>query len=190
MPELDVEGRAALRAWLLENGDRADGLWMRRYHKGQDRYIEMGEIVQELLCHGWVDSSVRKYDDVSSLLRISPRNPKSAWSAVNKRAVAKADASGLMTARGRALIAAAKANGMWTFLDDVEAGLVPDDLAEALDAAGARETFDAFPRSNRRAVLEWIKQAKRADTRAKRIAETARLAAKGLRALTPEAKGR
>ncbi|MEM7728957.1 MAG: YdeI/OmpD-associated family protein [Pseudomonadota bacterium] len=187
---LDVANRAELRAWLLENADRRDGLWMRRYRKGQARYIEMGEIVRELLAHGWVDSSVRRFDEISSLLRISPRNPKSAWSAINKAHVARIRADGSMTPRGEALIAAAKSNGMWGFLDDVEAGIVPDDLAAALDAAGARGTFDGFPRSNRRGILEWIKQAKRAETRATRISETARLAAQGLRVLAPEAKGR
>ncbi|MGB6228729.1 MAG: YdeI/OmpD-associated family protein [Litorimonas sp.] len=189
-PELDVASRADLRAWLLDNADRPDGLWMRRYRKGQARYIPMGEIVRELLCHGWVDSSVRQHDEISSLLRISPRNPKSAWSAVNKRHIARNRADGIMTERGEALVAAAKANGMWHFLDDVEAGIVPKDLADALEAVDARETWDAFAHSNRRGILEWIKRAVRDETRAVRVAETARLAAKGLRALTPEAKGR
>jgi len=79
-----------------------------------------------------------------------------------------------MTPAGLAVIEAAKADGWWTLLDGVENLVVPDDLAAALDAhPPAREHWDAFPRSVRRALLEWIVQAKRAETRAKRIAETA-----------------
>ncbi|MEL6888831.1 MAG: hypothetical protein AAFO86_08985 [Pseudomonadota bacterium] len=85
--------------------------------------------MEELLCWGWVDSVTRRVDHERSSYRISPRNPNSAWSAVNKAKVAAARASGAMTPAGEALIAAAKANGMWHFLDDVERLEVPDDLA-------------------------------------------------------------
>jgi len=77
----------------------------------------------------------------------------------------------------------AKADGTWTLLDDVEDLIVPDDLAAAFDAnPGARGHWEQFPPSARRAILQWIVQARREATRAKRIAETARLAARGERA--------
>ncbi|MGD1888423.1 MAG: YdeI family protein [Cohaesibacteraceae bacterium] len=84
---------------------------------------------------------------------------------------------------GLTKIKAAKANGMWVFLDDVEALISPPDLVEALERyPDAKAHFDAFPRSPKRGILEWIKQAKRPETRAKRIEETARLAQDNTRA--------
>ena len=93
------------------------------------------------------------------------------------------EAAGRMTAAGRAAVEAARADGTWSMLDEVEDLAVPPDLAAALAARpGAREQFDGFPRSTRRAILEWIAQAKRPETRAARVGETARLAERGERA--------
>ncbi len=87
-----------------------------------------------------------------------------------------------MLPAGLAAIEEAKRTGTWTMLDDVENLVVPDDLASALDAnPPAREHWDAFSRSPRRAILEWIAQAKRPETRAKRIAEAADNAARNER---------
>jgi uncharacterized protein YdeI (YjbR/CyaY-like superfamily) len=114
---------------------------------------------------------------------LAPRKPGSAWSRVNKERAERLIASGLMTEAGLAKIEQAKANGSWSKLDDVEALTIPGDLAEALSAhPPAAANFDGFPRSSKRLILEWIIQAKRSETRAKRIEETARLAAKNERA--------
>jgi uncharacterized protein YdeI (YjbR/CyaY-like superfamily) len=112
-------------------------------------------------------------------IRISPRNPKSAWSAVNKDKVARMRAEGRMQPAGEALIAAAEANGMWSFLDDVERLEVPGDLAAAL--GDLRPVWDGWPRSVKRGTLEWIKTARTPPTRAKRIADVRDSAAQGLR---------
>lgn len=108
------------------------------------------------------------------MLRISPRNPQSNWSGVNKERVSRLTAAGRMTPAGVALVKAAKANVTWTFLDDVEQLIVPPDLAGAL-AAVPRATYfyERFPPSSRRGILEWIKTAKTKGTREKRIRETA-----------------
>jgi uncharacterized protein YdeI (YjbR/CyaY-like superfamily) len=88
-----------------------------------------------------------------------------------------------MAPAGLAMVEAAKADGSWTLLDAVEDLVVPDDLAAAFDAAApAREHWDAFPRSVRRGILEWIVQARRPETRAKRVAETAEMACRNERA--------
>ena len=97
------------------------------------------------------------------MLRISPRSPRSAWSGVNKAHAGAARAEGRMTPAGEAAIAAAQANGMWSFLDDVERLEVPDDLAQALGPA--RAAWDAYPDTVKRGTLEWIKTARRAPTR-------------------------
>jgi uncharacterized protein YdeI (YjbR/CyaY-like superfamily) len=88
-----------------------------------------------------------------------------------------------MAAPGRAVVEAARASGTWTALDDVEDLVEPAELTTALDAVPeARANWDAFPRSTRRATLEWIAAAKRPATRERRVAETVELATRNLRA--------
>ena len=95
-----------------------------------------------------------------------------------------------MTSAGREKIDDAKRDGSWSFLDDVENLVVPDDLASALKKnKAAQREFDGFNKSSKKVILLWIKTAKRSDTRAKRVDETVRLAAKGIKAAHPEAKG-
>ncbi|MEX0311621.1 MAG: YdeI family protein [Tateyamaria sp.] len=178
-PHIEVKSRGDLRAWLSENHATATSVWLVVYKKPSPHYLPWGDAVEELLCWGWVDSVTRKVDDVRSSYRISPRSEKSAWSAVNKAKVESARASGAMTPAGEARIAAAKANGMWTFLDDVERLDVPDDLAAALGTL--RPVWDSYPRSIKRGALEWIKTARTALTRAKRIEDVVTSAAQNLR---------
>jgi uncharacterized protein YdeI (YjbR/CyaY-like superfamily) len=98
---------------------------------------------------------------------------------VNKEIVARMRAEGRMSPAGEAKIAAAEANGMWHFLDDVERLDVPQDLAEALGVL--RPAWDGWPRSVKRGTLEWIKTAKTLPTREKRIADVVESARAGLR---------
>jgi len=141
------------------------------------------ESVEEALCVGWVDSKGGRIDDERTKLWFAPRNPRSAWARTNKERVARLEAAGLMLPAGRRAVEVAKANGTWAMLDDVENLVVPPDLDTAFAAhPGSRETWDSFPRSARRAILEWIVQARTEPPRAKRIAETAAKAAVGERA--------
>ncbi len=169
--EVEFPSRATLRKWLGKNHGRPTGIWAVTYKKAvTDKYVSTGEIVQECLCHGWVDSLSRGKDDQRTMLWISPRKPGSNWSRVNKNFVAKLEAEGLMTDAGRAVIERAKADDTWTALDDVENGVIPPDLQSEFDARpGTEETWHNFPRSVRRAALEQLLNAKRAETRAKRI---------------------
>ena len=117
---------------------------------------------------------------------LSPRKPNSVWSAVNKQRVADLTARGLIEPPGQAVIDPAKANGTWDTLNSSDALEVPDDLAAALDAhPPARLHFDSFPPSARKNILAWIGSSKRFETRAKRIAQTAELAAENIRANEP-----
>ncbi len=176
--EVEVQSRADLRAWLADNHTRPKGVWLVHHKKASPYYLPMGEIVEECLCFGWVDSLVRCKDELRAMHWIAPRKPGSNWSRVNKEIVARMEEASLMTDAGRALIAFAKADGSWSRLDDVENLIVPDDLAAAMDAA-ARANWDGFSRSVRRGILEWILNAKRPETRAKRIAETTAMAEDG-----------
>ncbi|MEL6345514.1 MAG: YdeI/OmpD-associated family protein [Myxococcota bacterium] len=187
-----LKSRAALRAWLQEHHTQQESIWMVRAKKHlTDQYVPYEEIVQEVLCFGWIDSHVRTLDADHSLLLLSPRRPKSPWSAVNKRHIEALLALGRMTPAGQAKIDAAKADGSWTLYDEVEALVIPPDLQAALaEHSGAADQFEAFSDSSKKGILWWLKSAKRPATRAKRIAETARLAALGIRANTPAARGR
>ncbi len=181
-PVVEVAGRVGLRDWLAANHATSGTVWLSLAKKPDPDHIPYDQVVQELLCWGWIDSLPRALDDRRSLLRAAPRSPRSAWSAVNKAHVAAMRAAGLMTPTGEAKVAAAVANGKWDFLNDVENLTMPDDLAAALSAAGATATWDAFPRSVKRGSLEQVAQAKAPATRAARVAEIAGSAARGLRA--------
>ena len=142
----------------------------------------------QALCFGWIDSSAKKGDDQHYLQFFAKRNPKSSWSRVNKNKVDKLTAAGLMTDAGQAMIDLAKQTGTWTALDDVENLFSPPDLQESLNVnPTAKGYFDAFPRSAKRGILEWLLKSRATPgktpvTRAKRIAEIVMLAGRNERA--------
>lgn len=181
-PRVHVADRAAWRTWLHENATTSSGIWL-VYDKGPDRRLGYDDIVEEALCFGWVDSRPRVLDDQKAMIMVAPRRPTSSWSRINKERVARLTEAGLMAPPGLAAVEAAKANGRWNALDAVEDLTEPDDLRAALDAQPvARAQWDAFPRSAKRAILEWITGAKRPRTRADRIERTVSEAAQGRRA--------
>lgn len=102
------------RTWLAENGESASEIWLVIHHKDSPtpspRYHQA---IEQALCFGWIDSHARKNDPDSSLLRFSPRRPRSNWSKLNQQRAAKMIEQGLMTAAGQAAIEVAKANGTW-----------------------------------------------------------------------------
>ncbi|MDX1548399.1 MAG: YdeI/OmpD-associated family protein [Rhodothermales bacterium] len=176
--------RPAWRAWLAEHHDRDAGLWLIRYKKAAGKpTLSYADVVEEALCFGWIDSLPRALDAERTMLYVAPRKPGSGWSRLNKERAERLIRAGRMTPAGQAKIDAAKADGSWNALDAVEALTVPDDLAAAFaQHPGAAAHWDAFPRSVKRGILEWITTAKRADTRRRRIDETARKAQRNERA--------
>lgn len=176
--------RAEWRSWLEANHAGPVGIWVITWRKGSGHEpLSYEDIVGQALCFGWVDSKKRGIDAARTMMWVSPRRPGSGWSRPNKERVARLEASGAMAAAGRQVIDAARADGSWNLLDDVEALIVPDDLALAFsDHPPAAAQWESFPPSAKRVILTWIMQAKRPQTRANRIDETARLAAKGERA--------
>jgi uncharacterized protein YdeI (YjbR/CyaY-like superfamily) len=168
---VEVDNVAALRGWLSSNHRQRESIWLVTYKKvAGARYVSASDVVDEALCFGWIDSLPRKLDATRTMLLLSPRKEGSAWSAVNKQKVAKLQAEGRMQPSGLAAVARAKADGSWDFLNDVDALIEPADLTAALDADPlARAGWDNLARSMRRGLLEQVKQAKKADTRATRI---------------------
>lgn len=183
-PKVRVESREEWRAWLEDNHESAESIWLVTFKKASGKpHVPYDAVVEEALCFGWIDSLPRRLDDERTMLLLSPRKSGSAWSKANKDRVEHMNAAGKMRTAGLRKIEQSKADGSWTFLDDVEALVVPDDLAAMLAEYGeAEENFADFPPSAKRGILEWIKQAKRAETRSKRVRETAELASRNVRA--------
>jgi uncharacterized protein YdeI (YjbR/CyaY-like superfamily) len=181
---VQVDSRAGWREWLAANAATAPGIWAVTWKKAAaGPSVAYEELVEEALCFGWIDSVRRTVDDGRSRLLFTPRRPGSGWSRPNKERIERLVAAGLMTPAGAALIEAAKADGSWASYDEIDAMVEPDDLRAALDASpGARANWDAFPPSARRAILGWISQARRSETRARRVTETVTRAARGERA--------
>jgi uncharacterized protein YdeI (YjbR/CyaY-like superfamily) len=176
--------RAGWRAWLIANHATTSGVYLVSWRRASRRTsVSYEEAVEEALCVGWIDSTGRVLDDERSIQWFAPRRARSVWARSNKERVARLTAAGLMLPAGMAVIEEAKKSGMWARLDDVERLIVPDDLDAALTASSsARANWEAFPPSARRAMLQWVVEARRSETRAKRIAEIAAKAARNERA--------
>ncbi len=183
MREVEVTSRSELRSWLAAHHADSPGIWLVTWKKGRGPHVPYDDVVDEALCFGWVDSRPGTVDTDRSRRLLTPRRPGSNWSRVNKARVARLTGAGLMEPAGLAVVDTAQRDGSWTALDAVEDLVEPDDLRAALDAEpGARPNWDGFPRSTRRAILEWILGARTPPTRARRITETATQAAAGIRA--------
>lgn len=182
-PKVEVLTRSDLRSWLLNNYQRTQGVWLVTYKKKSQNYLPYSDIVQECICFGWIDSLSRKLDETRTMLYISPRKKGSNWSRVNKEYVAKLQQAGLLHEAGLQKIEQAKKDGSWSFLDDVEALILPEDLKSAFsNNKTALENWAAFPPSVKRGILEWIKNAKKPETRARRIKDTVAKATRNIRA--------
>jgi uncharacterized protein YdeI (YjbR/CyaY-like superfamily) len=179
--------RAGWRAWLIANHATSDGVHLVSWRRGSGRTsVPYEEAVEEALCVGWIDSVGRRIDDERAIQRFSPRRAGSAWARSNKDRVARLTEAGLMLPAGLAAVESAKRDGTWTMLDDVERLTVPADLEAALAAMPpARPNWDAFPPSVRRMLLAWLVEARRPETRARRVTEIAEKASRNERARNP-----
>jgi uncharacterized protein YdeI (YjbR/CyaY-like superfamily) len=179
-----AESRAAWRTWLIQNHGIEKNVLLIIYRvKSGIPSVTYDESVDEALCFGWIDSTRTTRDEQSHFQFFAKRNPKSNWSRVNKAKIERLMAENLMEKAGLDMVELAKKTGTWTALDDVENGVIPDDLQAEFDKnPTAKGYFDAFPRSAKRGILEWLLNAKQLETRAKRINEIITLAEKNERA--------
>ncbi len=180
--QVEVTSAAALRAWLEQHHARERGVWLVTWKKAvPTRYVSKDEVLDELMCFGWVDGVARVVDGQRTMQLISPRRAQH-WARSYKTRVARLADEGRMHPAGTASVQAARASGAWTFMDDVDDLVVPADLAAALaDRPGAAAYFDAIPPAARRNTLRLIKLARTTVTRARRVAQTADLAQRGQR---------
>ena len=165
---VEVPDRASWRRWLAERHEQRDSIWLVFHKQASDGSSpSYEEAVEEALCYGWIDSTVNRLDEHRTLQLFAPRKPNGTWAASNKERAARLEREGLLAPAGIAAIELAKENGSWT----------------ALDAdTTARENWSGFSPSSRKTILWWIVSAKRPETRARRVEQTVRMAAKGLRA--------
>ena len=171
---------AAWRAWLDEHHATAPGVWVLNVRSDASA-LSYEDAVRQALCFGWIDGPVRSFPEGHGQW-FSPRRPSSGWAATNKARLVSLEAEGLLAPAGIRAIEVAKANGTWEMLDGPEAGIEPDEFAEALDAVpAARANWDTFPKSVKKLGLTQIATAKRPQTRSARIAKIVADAAEGKR---------
>jgi uncharacterized protein YdeI (YjbR/CyaY-like superfamily) len=182
LPVLAFADQAALEAWLEAEHTTAPGLYVKIAKKGSGvPSINWEQMVEVLLCFGWIDGRANRIDDSFYVQRITPRRPKSVWSQKNVATVGRLIAEGRMRPAGLAAVEAAKADGRWERAYAGPATItMPDDLAAALDAEpAARAAYDALDGQNRYAVLHRVHTAATPATRAKRIAAAVQLLTEG-----------
>ena len=182
LPVLAFPDQAALEAWLDEEHATAPGLYVKIAKKGSGvPSVDWEQMVEVLLCFGWIDGRANRLDDRFYLQRVTPRRARSVWSQKNVATVERLIAAGRMRPAGLAVVEAAKADGRW---ERAYAGpgtiTIPDDLAAALDAEpAARTAYDALDGQNRYAVLWRVHTATTEKTRGKRIAALVEMLAAG-----------
>lgn len=176
------ESAEAFRVWLGENHAVSPGIWLKLRKKGAGIVaLDYAQALDEALCYGWIDGQKAKFDDEWWLQRFTPRTPRSKWSKINRD---KADAlikQGRMRPPGQAEVDRAKADGRWeAAYEGAKTATVPDDLRAALAAdPAAAQFFETLDRQNRYAILYRIQDAKKAETRARRIEKYVEMLAKG-----------
>ncbi len=182
LPVLPFPDQAAFEAWLEAEHATAPGLYVKLAKKGAGvPSLTYAELVESVLCFGWIDGRTNRFDEHWYLVRVTPRRPRSIWSQRNVETVAALVAAGRMRAAGLAQVAAAQADGRWGRAYAGPATItVPDDLAAALAADPAAErAFAALGGQDRYAVLFRVQTAATPATRARRIAAAVRMLAGG-----------
>ena len=184
LQELFFKNRQALRRWLQKNHAQTESIWLIIYKKNSGvKCITIPEMVEEGLCFGWIDSKANPIDAEKYKLLFAPRKRKSVWSKVNKTRIKRLIEDGLMAAPGLAKIEAAKKDGSWSAIDDIEELIMPAALKKAFAKnKTASKHFEAFPPSAKKIIFHLIISARREETLKKRVMETVSQAEKNLRA--------
>jgi len=181
-PTLAFETAAEFEAWVAEHRRDPVGLWLRIAKKGSGiPSVSYDEALKVALCYGWIDGQKGKGDEATWLQRFCPRRPRSVWSKRNVGYVAELIDAGLMQPEGLAEVERAKADARWDKAYEGSAtATVSDDLRSALDAVpAAAAVFAGLNSTNRYAILYRVQDAKREETRARRIAQFVEMLADG-----------
>lgn len=178
--KVEVSSTQELRVWLEHHHTQKESVWLVSFKKTvPDKYLSTSQVLDELLCFGWIDGIRRKLDEHKTMQLISPRKVEH-WAKSYKDRAAKLIEEGKMKEAGFRSIELSKDNGLWVFMEDVDNLVVPEDLQKALQKYdGATEFFYAINDSSKRFVLRYIKLAKTEKTRVSRIEQIVALASKG-----------
>ena len=184
MEQLYVATRKEWRDWLRRHHDEIAGVWLIFYKRRTDKpTLEYDEAVEEALCFGWIDSTIKRIDDEKYVRKLTPRTAGSRWSEANRKRVTKLEEQGRMTEAGIAKVREAKASGRWGKTDRPNIPLeIPKELKSALaKSRKAKKFFDELAPSYRRQIIGWIATAKRSETRERRVSESIALLERGER---------
>ena len=175
--QVEVKSSAELRDWLMHNHTQKESIWLVTFKKDvPEKYVSIQEVLDQLLCFGWIDGIRRKLDAERTMQLIAPRKVDH-WSQTYKVRLAKLETTGLVHQSGFDSVIASKKAGLWDFMDDVDNLIIPFDLNQALiDHQPAMDYFQKFSPSNKRFILRYIKLSKTKVTRNKRILQVATLA--------------
>jgi uncharacterized protein YdeI (YjbR/CyaY-like superfamily) len=182
LPIVELRSQAAWSNWLERNHDSIEGVWLKFAKKGTGvETVTYAEAVEEALCYGWIDGQASGHDETYYLQRFTPRRKRSKWSQINRNKAERLIAEGRMRPAGVDQIEAAKADGRWdAAYPSPRTATVPEDLQAALDSdPEAKAFFATLSGQNRYAILYRVADAKRPETRAKRIAEYVAMLATG-----------
>ena len=182
LPIVPFASRGAWEVWLEGRHASSDGVWLKIAKKGSGvESVTFAEALDVALCYGWIDSQRAGFDERYFLQRFTPRKPRSRWSQVNREKVAGLIEEGRMKPAGFREVERAKADGRWDAAYEPQStAAVPDDLRIALEKnEGAREFFGTLDSRNRYAILHRIQDAKRPETRVRRIARYVAMLAEG-----------
>lgn len=178
LPVLAFEDASAWEAWLAAQapgvGGAATGVWLKIAKAGNHASrLTKAQAIDGALCHGWIDGQIDKWDEAWFLTRFTPRKRNSKWSENNRKRAEQLMTEGRVAPAGLTEIAAAKRDGRWgAAYAPASTAQEPEDLRAALDAEpAARAFFDTLTGANRYAILYRVQTAKKAETRAARIAK-------------------
>lgn len=168
--KVEIASIEEFRSWLIKNHAQSESVWLVTYKKCEPaKYVSRWDILDELICFGWIDGIRRKLDDTKTMQLISKRKVEH-WAKSYKERAAKLIDQNKMHESGLKTIEDSKSNGLWNFMDDVDKLVVPEDLSQELSKlGGAAEFFKSINPSSKRFVLRWIKLAKTDKTRKNRI---------------------
>ena len=178
--KVEIISQEQLRNCLKKNYSQEEGVWLVTFKKSEkEKYVSRDEVLDELICFGWIDGIRRKLDNTRTMQLISPRRVQH-WAKSYKDRAAKLIEENKMHQSGLDSIKQGKESGLWNFMDDVDNLIIPKDLTIALEKLeGAFDFFNNINDSSKRFVLRWIKLAKTEKTSNSRIEKITKLSSMG-----------
>lgn len=179
---MSFPSKTAFETWLANNHQSSPGLWLKIAKKQSGRTtVDYAEALEVALCYGWIDGQKATFDDEHWLQRFTPRRPRSKWSRINRDKAEALIAAGAMRPAGQAQIDTARSDGRWdAAYAGPKAATVPEDLAAALAAnSAAQASFEALDSRDRFSILYRVQDAKKPETRARRVAQYVEMLAEG-----------